>query len=95
VPKQTGMEIKMCLNPDELETLVISVRDLFPRFFEVQMMVESAWPSGARCSVCLTFDLDAEWVFMGNDLATHGWKHENIEPIERALKRPLIEHMKN
>jgi len=89
------MEIKMCLNPDELETLVISVRDLFPRFLEVQMMVESVWPSGARCSVCLTFDLDAEWVFMGNDLATHGWKHENIEPIERALKRPLIEHMKN
>jgi len=89
------MEIKMCLNPDELETLVISVRDLFLRFLEVQMMVESAWPSGVRCSVCLTFDLDAEWVFMGNDLATHGWKHENIEPIERALKRPLIEHMKN
>jgi hypothetical protein len=32
---------------------------------------------------------------MGNDLATHGWKHENIEPIERAMKRPLIEHRKN
>ena len=25
------------------------------------------WPGGARCCVCLTFDLDAEWVFMGND----------------------------
>ncbi len=27
------------------------------------------WPGGARCCVCLTFDLDAEWVFMGNDPA--------------------------
>jgi len=134
----------MCLNPDERKTLVISARDLSPRFFEVQMMVESVWPDGARCSVCLTFDLDAEWVFMGNDpgvaemprkfsqgeyvwranliprildlldahgvkatffvvgmnavnhpdviqeiasrghdLATHGWKHENIEGVGR------------
>jgi peptidoglycan/xylan/chitin deacetylase (PgdA/CDA1 family) len=24
------------------------------------------WPDGKRCCVCLTFDLDAEWVFMGN-----------------------------
>ena len=24
------------------------------------------WPDGNRCCVCLTFDLDAEWVFMGN-----------------------------
>jgi peptidoglycan/xylan/chitin deacetylase (PgdA/CDA1 family) len=24
------------------------------------------WPEGAKCCVCLTFDLDAEWVFMGN-----------------------------
>ncbi len=30
----------------------------------------------------------------GHDLTTHGWKHENIEPIERALKRPLIEHIR-
>ena len=88
------MEIKMCLNPDELEALVTSVRDLFPRFLEVQMMVESAWPSGARCSVCLTFDLDAEWVFMGNDPETYGRKHENIEPIEIVLKGPLIEHIR-
>jgi peptidoglycan/xylan/chitin deacetylase (PgdA/CDA1 family) len=27
----------------------------------------AAWLGGARCCVCLTFDLDAEWVFMGND----------------------------
>ncbi|NQT09037.1 hypothetical protein HQ586_08175 [Candidatus Bathyarchaeota archaeon] len=58
------------------------------------MRVENAWPSGARCSVCMTFDLDAEWVFIGNDLVAHGWKHENIEPIERALKRPLIGHIR-
>ncbi|HUS77548.1 MAG TPA: polysaccharide deacetylase family protein [Patescibacteria group bacterium] len=30
-------------------------------------MSEGVWPEGARCCVCLTFDLDAEWVFMGND----------------------------
>ena len=44
--------------------------------------------------MCLTFDLDVEWAFMGNDLETHGRKHENIEPIERVLKRPLIEHIR-
>ena len=27
----------------------------------------SVWPDGNRCAVCFTFDLDAEWVFMGND----------------------------
>ena len=30
------------------------------------MSDRDAWPDGARCCVCLTFDLDAEWVFMGN-----------------------------
>ena len=30
------------------------------------MSAEDIWPDGARCCVCLTFDLDAEWVFMGN-----------------------------
>ena len=30
-------------------------------------MSEGVWPDGARCCVCMTFDLDAEWVFMGND----------------------------
>ena len=29
-------------------------------------MEDSPWPDGAKCCVCLTFDLDAEWVFMGN-----------------------------
>ena len=29
--------------------------------------MESVWPDGNRCAVCFTFDLDAEWVFMGND----------------------------
>jgi peptidoglycan/xylan/chitin deacetylase (PgdA/CDA1 family) len=29
-------------------------------------MVENIWPGGNRCCVCLTFDVDAEWVFMGN-----------------------------
>ncbi len=24
------------------------------------------WPNGAKCSVCLTLNLDAEWVFQGN-----------------------------
>jgi len=27
---------------------------------------KGVWPDGSRCCVCLTFDLDAEWVFMGN-----------------------------
>ena len=35
-------------------------------------MAESVWPKGAKCSVCLTFDLDAEWVFMGNDPTVAG-----------------------
>ena len=30
------------------------------------MAEKSIWPDGKRCCVCLTFDLDAEWVFMGN-----------------------------
>ena len=29
-------------------------------------MAEIVWPNGSRCCVCLTFDVDAEWVFMGN-----------------------------
>ena len=24
------------------------------------------WPEGKKCAACFTFDLDAEWVFMGN-----------------------------
>jgi peptidoglycan/xylan/chitin deacetylase (PgdA/CDA1 family) len=28
--------------------------------------VTSVWPGGRRCAACLTFDVDAEWVFMGN-----------------------------
>jgi hypothetical protein len=24
------------------------------------------WPNGNKCAVCLTFDCDAEYVFMGN-----------------------------
>ena len=31
------------------------------------LSAEDTWPEGARCCVCLTFDLDAEYVFMGND----------------------------
>ncbi len=30
-------------------------------------MGENIWPDGAKCSVCFTFDLDAEWVFQGNN----------------------------
>jgi peptidoglycan/xylan/chitin deacetylase (PgdA/CDA1 family) len=29
-------------------------------------MSKTIWPDGKRCCVCLTFDLDAEWTFMGN-----------------------------
>ena len=29
--------------------------------------MDSVWPDGKKCAVCFTFDLDAEWVFMGND----------------------------
>ena len=29
--------------------------------------MDSVWPKGNQCAVCFTFDLDAEWVFMGND----------------------------
>ncbi|MCW3992720.1 MAG: polysaccharide deacetylase [Candidatus Bathyarchaeota archaeon] len=36
------------------------------------MSAEDTWPEGARCCACLTFDLDAEWVFMGNDPAVAG-----------------------
>ena len=35
-------------------------------------MVAGVWPDGNRCCVCLTFDLDAEWVFMGNHPETAG-----------------------
>jgi len=28
--------------------------------------LESVWPDGKQCAVCFTFDLDAEYVFMGN-----------------------------
>ncbi len=82
----------MCLNQGERKTLVTSVRDLFPRFFEVEMMVESVWPDGARCSVCLTFDLDAEWVFMGNDpgVAEMPRKFSQGEYVWRANLIPRI-----
>jgi peptidoglycan-N-acetylglucosamine deacetylase len=30
------------------------------------MTEQFTWPNGKKCCVCLTFDLDAEWVFMGN-----------------------------
>ncbi len=30
-------------------------------------MPNSVWPDGNQCCVCLSFDVDAEWVFMGND----------------------------
>ncbi len=30
-------------------------------------MEKSVWPEGNQCCVCLSFDVDAEWVFMGND----------------------------
>jgi len=33
-------------------------------------MKNDIWPDGIQCCVCLTFDLDAEWVFMGNDPKT-------------------------
>ncbi len=29
--------------------------------------MKTFWPDGNRCAACLTFDLDAEYVFMGND----------------------------
>ncbi|TRO49359.1 polysaccharide deacetylase [Candidatus Bathyarchaeota archaeon] len=28
--------------------------------------MSSVWPDGKKCAVCFTFDLDAEYVFMGN-----------------------------
>jgi peptidoglycan-N-acetylglucosamine deacetylase len=30
-------------------------------------MANSVWPDGNQCCVCLSFDVDAEWVLMGND----------------------------
>ena len=30
-------------------------------------MGETLWPDGNQCCVGLSFDVDAEWVFMGND----------------------------
>lgn len=29
--------------------------------------MKHSWPHGNKCAACLTFDLDAEYVFMGND----------------------------
>jgi peptidoglycan/xylan/chitin deacetylase (PgdA/CDA1 family) len=29
--------------------------------------LEQVWPEGKQCAVCFTFDLDAEYVFMGNE----------------------------
>lgn len=34
------------------------------------MATDAIWPDGNRCCVCLTFDLDAEWVIMGNNPET-------------------------
>jgi hypothetical protein len=40
---------------------------------------DDIWPNGARCCVCLTFDLDAEWVFMGN--------HHEVAEMPRRLSQ--------
>jgi peptidoglycan/xylan/chitin deacetylase (PgdA/CDA1 family) len=32
----------------------------------VNVKKDMIWPDGNRCCACLTFDVDAEWVFMGN-----------------------------
>jgi hypothetical protein len=29
--------------------------------------MNSVWPNGKKCAVCFTFDLDAEYVFMGTN----------------------------
>ena len=33
----------------------------------VDVPMKQVWPDGNQCAACFTFDLDAEWVFMGND----------------------------
>jgi peptidoglycan/xylan/chitin deacetylase (PgdA/CDA1 family) len=51
-----------------------------------------AWPDGNQCCVCMSFDVDAEWVFMGNDpkvaskprmlsLGTYEWDSQAIPRI--------------
>ena len=42
-------------------------------------MEHDIWPNGAKCSVCLTFDLDAEWVFQGN--------HPEVAEMPRRLSQ--------
>ncbi|MCW3988512.1 MAG: hypothetical protein NWE88_00370 [Candidatus Bathyarchaeota archaeon] len=42
-------------------------------------MGHDIWPNGAKCSVCLTFDLDAEWVFQRN--------HPEVAEMPRRLSQ--------
>jgi len=45
----------------------------------INLNTKYIWPDGARCCVCLTFDLDAEWVFMGN--------HPGVAEMPRRLSQ--------
>ncbi len=63
--------------------------------------MESVWPDSYRCAACFTFDLDAEYVFMGNDPSvaekprvlsqgTYVWRAEIIPRILNLLDEHRI-----
>jgi len=42
-------------------------------------MSKSVWPNGKKCAVCFTFDLDAEYVFKGNN--------PNLDEMPRVISQ--------
>ena len=61
----------------------------------------SEWPDGKKCAVCFTFDLDAEYVFMGNmpevmkmprviSQGNYVWRENIIKRILDVLERHKI-----
>ncbi len=65
------------------------------------MNLTSPWPDNYRCAACISFDLDAEWVFMGNipetidmprrlSLGEYVWNAKIIERLLDLLDRYKI-----
>lgn len=64
-------------------------------------MTINTWPNDNQCCVCLTFDLDAEWVFMGNhpetadmprrlSLGAYVWKAKILPRILSLLNKHKV-----
>ena len=94
MPMQSGVRIKMCLIEERTEKRRRLELPRLTLFSAHRLRAQYVWRANL---IPRTLDLlDAhiqENASRGHDLATHSWKHENIELIERALNRPLIEHI--